>query len=403
MAIGFKHGSFGGEVLGITVVPGTTKPSNPKENTIWANSSNPMGSWDISPTEPHRVSRTDNLIVYPYRINTYTNSGVTFTVGTSSSNKGKITVNGTNTSSGSIVCRLSNSGVGERELLLQPGTYYLSGNCSSSSSTTHRLLLAYTYDNWKTNSSVNELENDGRFTLTKVAKARVTIQVSGKVTVNNAVYQPMLTKGSKATSYVMGDASGQIWIKTDHMSDVLMDALKGKNGIVVQPRSVYEYTTDNGWAVRDAQVYQYGAWKDLKAADASWDGYYFKNGEQYTDVTGGWTKDGWGGTGSVTVGNALVATGTDGAAVVGTANPVDLSSVSKVWIDSPNGTGSYGTAGYMFIAKSKSTASSESVAYVQIKNAGSFSIDVSSLSGKYYIYLYAGSGAYVDARAIWME
>lgn len=399
MAIGFKHGSFGGEVLGITVVPGTTKPSNPKENTIWANSSNPMGSWDISPTEPHRVSRTDNLIVYPYRISTFTNSGVTFTVGTSSSNKGKVTVNGTNTSSGSIVCRLSNSGVGERELLLQPGTYYLSGNCSSSSSTTHRLLLAYTYDNWKTNSSVNELENDGRFTLTKVAKARVTIQVSGKVTVNNAVYQPMLTKGSKATSYVVGDASGQIWVKTYPQSTVLLDAVKGKNGIAIQPGSLYEYTTNEGWVARDAQVYQYGAWKSL---EEPWDGYYFKNGEQYTDITGGWTTAGYDNLGTATAGSTIVVSASGGeTARIGTANSVDLTNVKKLWFDSPNGSNGY-SSGYLCVTSSKS--SSSFAAYVAV-NAGRGSLDVSSLSGKYYISLYASStnASYADVSAVWME
>ena len=56
MAIGFKHGSAGGDVLGIRVVSGMTRPSAPKENTIWVNSTNDIRSWYISPTEPIDVS-----------------------------------------------------------------------------------------------------------------------------------------------------------------------------------------------------------------------------------------------------------------------------------------------------------------------------------------------------------
>ena len=400
MGKGFKHGAGGcGDALGITIVPGATKPTAPKDNTIWANSKNSMGSWAISPTEPHRVSINKNLIVYPYAFSTNSKNGVTVIVDSSSSNKGKVTVNGTNTYNGSLAFRLSEGGPEKGEMILQPGTYCLRGNCSSSSSTTHRLLIGYSYDNWGKTTTASELENGGVFTIDKVAKARVSIQVSKGASANNAVYSPMLVKGSTPAAYTVGNATGQIWVKTDTTGNISMDALKGANVLTLNPVAVYEYTTNNGWVERNAEVYQYGAWTELKPA---WDGYYFKDGNQYTDVTGGWTKDGWGGTGSVTVGSTLVATGTGGEAVVGTANPVDLSNVSKVWIDSPNGNNGYGF-GYMFIAKSKSVASSESVAYVQVTKAGSFSIDVSGLSGKYYIYLYAGDRAYVDARAIWKE
>ena len=399
MAFGFKHGVSGAAAFGFEVVSGTVRPASPKEATIWAKGLASMGSWAVSPTEPHRISKNTNLIVYPYRVGTAVNSGVTFTVTSGGSDKGMITVNGTNTSSGSIVYRISNKGLADRELLLQPGVYFLNGNCSGSSSGTHRLGLIWTYDNWKTEAgSAYDNGSGAKVTITKDAKARVSIQVMGRQTVNGAVYRPQLSRGSAATAYELGDASGQVWVRTDPAGDILMNALK-KSGVSFRPTAVYEYTESDGWTARSGEVYQYGAWTALKEP---WDGYYFKDGEQYTDVTGGWTKDGWGGTGSVTVGSTLVATGTGGDAVVGTADPVDLSGVSKVWIDSPKGNNGYGF-GYMFIAKSKSVASSESVAYVQVTKAGSFGIDVSSLSGKYYIYLYAAATSYVDARAIWME
>lgn len=273
MAIG-RTNTGGGAALGFEIIPGTTKPTNPKENTIWANSTYTMGSWAISPTEPHRVSRTNNLIVYPYAFSTNSKNGVTVTVDSSSGNKGKVTVNGTNTySGGSLAFRLSESGIEKGEMILQPGTYCLSGNCSSSSSTTHRLLVGYSYDNWKTTVTVNELENGGVFTIDKVAKARVSIQVSKGASANNAVYSPMLVKGSTPVAYTVGNATGQIWVKTGEVSSFSMNALR-KNDIDIRPVSVYEYTTNNGWAERAAQIYQYGAWSDIKTSF-----YLYNNGK----------------------------------------------------------------------------------------------------------------------------
>lgn len=54
MGIGFKHGSGGGKAseLNFRVVGGTTQPSNPAENTIWANTSDTAISYIFSATEP---------------------------------------------------------------------------------------------------------------------------------------------------------------------------------------------------------------------------------------------------------------------------------------------------------------------------------------------------------------
>lgn len=410
MAIGFKHGSSGGgDLFDFTVVKSSTQPTDPKENTIWVNGDySNMGSWDICPTEPHRVSRTDNLIVYPYLNGTKTVSGVTFTdlfESTGDRNdRGKISVSGTNSSSGTIVYRLSDSGIAKRELLLQPGTYYLSGNCESSSSTTHRLLLVYSYDDWATRTTVNELTNNGKFTLEKVAKARISIQISGGKTVTNAVYQPMLEKDSKGVAYTMGNATGQVWIKTDPNSTILMDAVKGKNNIAVPLGSAYEYATHDGWVSMASQIYQNGEWKPLEVAEAPWDGYYFKDGEQYTDITGGWSTDGWNNSGTATIGSTIAVSspGASQSAVVSTKNTVDLTDAKTLYFDSPNGANGY-SSGYLCVTSEKSVATEADIkASVAIK-AGRGSLDVSSLSGKYYICLFAHNQSYADVSAVWME
>ena len=416
MAIGFKHGSSGGDPLGITVVSSSTKPSSPKENTIWVNDPKDyeMESFAISPTEPHRVSMSRNLIVYPYMNGTLTNYGVTFTVDSTSSSaskKGTITVNGTNTSTKTIVYRLSNESLTDRELLLQPGRYVLCGNCDSSSSTTHRLLIAYSYDNWNSYAGT-VYDNSGTgtaFSLDKVAKARISIQVSGSKTVSNAVYKPMLVREGESTVYTMGNATGQIWIKTGAGGTISMDATKGKNEIGVNPVAAYEYATNSGWVKRDAEVYQYGAWKAIEdpaapeTPDSPWDGYYFKDGEQYTDITGGWKTDGFTNTGTATVGDTLVvsAPASSHFAAVCTEKMIDLTNANKLWFDSPSGNNGYGF-GYLCVTTQKSALQADIAASVTVV-AGGGSMDVRSLSGAYHICLFASGGAYADVRAVWVE
>ena len=48
----FNVSGGGGTALNFRVVGGTTAPSNPKENTIWVNTSTPITSWVFSATQP---------------------------------------------------------------------------------------------------------------------------------------------------------------------------------------------------------------------------------------------------------------------------------------------------------------------------------------------------------------
>lgn len=93
MAIGFKHGSSGGDLLGITVVSGTARPSAPKENTIWVNSESAIVSWVISPVQPNgtpgqfwiktnaassvsmNAIKKNGIIVKPWSAYEYTSNG----------------------------------------------------------------------------------------------------------------------------------------------------------------------------------------------------------------------------------------------------------------------------------------------------------------------------------------
>ena len=73
---------------------------------------------------------------------------------------------------------------------------------------------------------------------------------------------------------------GTVWFPTGISSNVEFNALK-KNGVQVYPISAKQYV-DGAWVDVTAKSYQNGAWVDW------WNGELFKDGNQYTSVTGGW-------------------------------------------------------------------------------------------------------------------
>ena len=242
----------GGENLNFKVVGGTTEPSNPKENTIWVNTDTAITSWDFSATEPNRRSGNKNLIVHPFYNTTMTINGVTIT----DNGDGTLTLNGTCTANGDF--RLSHSGVNRLEFILQPGTYQVSGNANSSESS-HHVKVAYSYDNWATAIWGG---SDGKpFVVEKEAKARANLTILKGATFSNLVYKPQLEKGSSATSFVKGDATGQVWFGTDTSSSLAFNALK-KDNLTVYPNLTKQYV-NGAWGNKTVKIYQNGALEDL--------------------------------------------------------------------------------------------------------------------------------------------
>lgn len=200
---------------------------------------------------------------------------------------------------------------------------------------------------------------------------------------------------------------GMVWLTIGSGSSVAFNALK-KNGIMIYPAAAKQYV-DGAWANKAAEIYQNGAWVKFSL---EWDGYYFKDGNQYEDITGGWSADGWNSySGSTVVVGDVLSVLTPAAAFVarvGTNDPVDLTGVDTIWFDSPNGKKGHGYPGHLMVCTAKDENSN--VASALISNAGTGSIDVSSLSGPHYLLLRAIGGTtvgdkkgYADIRAIWKE
>lgn len=255
-----------GTSLNFRVLGGTSQPTNPKENDIWINTTTAIHHYDFSAEQPHLVSKNKNLITYPFVNTTITKSGITFT----DNGDGTITANGTATAGISFLFSYRDANT----MLIPPGTYVLTGGTSSAG-----VSLKYTEDNWATENALEAWSGTATLTITKPVKAFAMIWVKSGTKLTNAVFKPQLEKGSTATSFVKGDASGQVWIQTGTSAPTSFNALK-KNGLTVYPNGCKQYVS-GAWVSKTAKTYQSGAWKD-------WVLYLIKNGD-CTEVTGGWT------------------------------------------------------------------------------------------------------------------
>ena len=394
MGIGFLHGQKGGGAsMNFRVIGGTTAPASPKANDIWVNTDTEITSWDFSTTEPCRRSANRNLLTYPYYHTTMTDNGITFT----DNGDGTVKANGTATAQARF--RPFHTNVASGMIWLDPGTYTASG-CPKGGSRTTYFWEVYDADALK--GLAYDIGDGATFTLTHGTHVRGSFVINSGNELTNAVFKPQIEKGSSPTSFVKGDATGQVWIATGASSPVAFDAVK-KNGLMVYPLKASQYI-GGAWVEKTAKSYQGGAWVD-------WTVYLFNDGDQCTGLTGGWAEFSKPSNTTVTIGNILAVKSdkSGNTARLSTVGAVDLSGAKTLWITSP-GASSGRYAGTVHLCTSKDTGSS--VASVTLGDSsayksGKYSIDVSGLNGSYYIFMTAtasqyGAG-YADASEIWIE
>lgn len=379
----------GGMSLNFKVVGGTSAPSNPKENTIWVNTSTAIHAWDFSATEPNKISRNKNLIVYPYSETAKTKNGITFTA----NSNGTVTANGTAAANATFYLAWAGMPYGT---ILPAGTYTLSG---ASGNLNVGMRVDYydgTYNYFTNDASVGI--GGKTFTTTKHGVATVHVQVLSGKSVSNVVCKPQLEAGSTATSFVKGDATGQAWILTGASSQVAFNALK-KNWLYVYPISAKQYV-NGAWVDKTAKSYQGGKWVEW------WDGEYYENGKFYTDYK---TKT----NGKVNINSTAVEIVTannvacESFLVLG---PQDITRFSKIDMTA---THNYDNSGQsivaLFVAKTDDVSyknavaiNSKTYASCAIGDSASLSLDVSGLTGVYYVYagLHSGGASWGRERKI---
>lgn len=178
-------------------------------------------------------------------------------------------------------------------------------------------------------------------------------------------------------------AEGLVWIATGNGSSVPFSAVK-KNVLQVYPLSARQYVSGT-WEDVTAKSYQNGAWKD-------WIVYILYNGQTYYDyVTQAKT-------GSITFADGVFTlapstSGTMESYVV--FGPVDITAINEITAThTQSGAGSATTSVYGCVFVSPDTGAAYSSAAAIAKTDGwtggdtvkTLSLDVSALSGEYYVY-----------------
>ena len=195
--------------------------------------------------------------------------------------------------------------------------------------------------------------------------------------------------------WTMSDGFAYI-VSGGYNSDIVVDLSAVRNGLhYFCPNDCY-MQHGGKWYRETAYVYRNNAWKQFSTWAQSWDGTLFYNGNQYTDITGGWT-------GANSYSPNLTATLMSGTITISTSNAVDMSRFSTLkFIGSGNGANSGGA----YSAKCKIfNESGAEVASRDFQNNNTYAMSVAALSGKYYVrFTASGSrGNNLNISKVWLE
>ena len=193
---------------------------------------------------------------------------------------------------------------------------------------------------------------------------------------------------------------GMVWFLTGTSSTAPFNALK-KNGITVYPLSAKQYVS-GAWVDKTAKSYQNGAWVDW------WNGELYDAGNEYETFTGGWTATALSSTTQVTKDITSMTIKTDyGDDALHCSDKMDLTDFSKLVVTGNsfrNNSSAQRKAGNTKICIWSAIGSSLTngrVAYADYPAEdydGEFELDVSSLTGEYYVGVFAGRYYSVTVR-----
>lgn len=199
---------------------------------------------------------------------------------------------------------------------------------------------------------------------------------------------------------------GLVWIRTGTTSAVPFNALK-KNNVAVYPLFAYQYVS-GAWVSIPAKIYSDGAWKE-------WVQYIYNVGKINTTLTGGLKAYAYRpsssgssiGVPTVTLGDTYITLteADDYAGMYSTESKANLTDVSAIKIDvsslTVGASGSYVRLGVVSDRKDDYTP----VAAKTISGKGTASLDVSELTGSYYVYiaLYGNDKKTIKFTRWWLE
>ena len=185
---------------------------------------------------------------------------------------------------------------------------------------------------------------------------------------------------------------GLVWLQTGTYSNVEFNALR-KNGIQVYPLTAKQYV-DSTWVEKTAYSYQDGNWVAWLRREI-----LYEPGNENIPVTGGWTYTSKGyssdastaGTPTITRGDTMLTAQMPGGsgAIIHPANKIDLTEYSTIVFDGII-TGATGYPSLCNLRVWSEFGDYSSIGYsasvtIQKNVDGEVSLDVSELSGRFYI------------------
>ena len=201
---------------------------------------------------------------------------------------------------------------------------------------------------------------------------------------------------------------GMAWIAIGDSSGIKMSSPVGGEWITVYTISAKQYV-GGAWVDKTAKIYQGGEWVELGKLEPEYALFWL--GNQFTELTGGWHE-------TEMSGNAQHATVTTDDNMLNVTHPtsgyascslycknmipISGKSVLKCNIVSMSGSGAF----VLCVGTTTNFRPNQAIAQTAITSTGEASIDVSSLSGSYYVYFYT----YTESQArtysvdkVWFE
>lgn len=220
---------------------------------------------------------------------------------------------------------------------------------------------------------------------------------------------PYVIDGENAS---FSTSSGTVRLKLTNKDRYPLMVLKnkaGENNKLYLDFNLCELDIGPSAKVVDAYVRKDNTWKQFSQAVPEWDGTLFYNGNQYTKYTGGWT-------GMVSVVGPSDPANPNlfsdahanptGDAFIRTVNKVDLTKYKTLkftgWGHGENSEWQYNAN---FAVQSSTSMNSGIVSKGSFKNDSTYSLNISNISGSYYIAFWAtGSvGQRLSISKVWLE
>lgn len=218
------------------------------------------------------------------------------------------------------------------------------------------------------------------------------ICVISHIPMKNWIMSPNKPSGTPRTD-------GDVWIQYS-VNGETRNVLKN-SAMLIALIKAYQYA-DGVWTCMPVVSRQNGVWADHIV-------YLYDDGEEFTDLTGGWKIDitpassSWSkGSGTKNEDSIFLSCEAMQEIAAVTANKIDVTNLNTIFVKvdvcTLTGTNSNGWFGI-----TDKASGNNYVTQVCIKNAGNFAVDVSDISGKYYVFVRADAHGSATSRVQFSE